>query len=45
MRGGRILIRPGRRGSHSGLMDLIALVLAVAFFAAMLLFIEVVDRV
>jgi hypothetical protein len=38
-------MRPSRAGAHSGRMDIIAIAIAVVFFAAMLLLVEGLDRV
>jgi len=38
-------MRPSRATAHSRCMDLIAIAIAVAFFAAMLLAVEGLDRV
>jgi hypothetical protein len=40
-----IVVRPSRRGPDSDVMDLIAVALAVASFAALLVAIELLERV
>jgi hypothetical protein len=42
---GRFSTRPPWPVAHSRCMDIIAIVIAVVFFAAMLLFVEGLDRV
>jgi tRNA pseudouridine-54 N-methylase len=41
----RFSMQPSRPPAHSGRMDIIAVAIAVAFFAAMLLVVEGLDRI
>jgi hypothetical protein len=45
MAAGRFSTRPSRRLAHSRCMDIIAIAIAVVFFAALLLVVEGLDRV